>query len=203
MVYVLIIVYAIPSVYKNKKLRAFLMLSSILLQVGVSKYSFLFTSQVPSVLLYRNFLVPVIGYFLLGISIRECSKRNVDKKIAVCGFVVAVILLFIEKTILWRLGAERSSGTYLMSVFVSFFTFILILNREPTTKVEKLITTFGREYSLIFYIIHPQFVKFETRLFNMSNLQQMIGIAFVYTASLISSIIVTDALNRYKLKSRS
>lgn len=202
MVYVLIIMCLAPAIYKNRVVRNIIIAFSVILQVAISKYYFIFTEQEPSALLYRNFLIPVIGYFCIGISIREKSFERFSTGSLSALLLISIMLLFAEKIILQLLGRDRSSGTFLMTPFVAVILFILMLKLNPAGGIGKIIAEFGRKYSLLFYIIHPLFVKFEMRLFDMYGWQRIIGIIFVYALSIAASIICVNTFAKIKTKLR-
>lgn len=201
MVYVLSIMYFVPSLYRNKVIRSAIAIVSILSSVFISKYYFVIFLQEPSILLYRNFLVPVMGYFCLGISIREFEKeRKTSKKILIITTIIASVCLFAEKTILLKAGLDRMSGWYLFSPVLAVLVFEVILQIRPVNGIGRIIAKFGEKNSLLFYILHPLFVKVEVRIFDMNGWQQIIGILFVYIASFIASIVLLKLIAK-KVKS--
>ena len=67
-------------------------------------------------------------------------------------------------------------------------------------KVFAVIATFGRKYSLIFYIIHPLFSRIEYKIFDMNSLQQYLGYIFVVLGSLTFSILYVTMKEKRGIK---
>ena len=203
MVYSLSIMYFVPGLYRNVAIRNAITVVSILSSVLISKYYFIFSLQEPSVLLYRNFLIPVMGYFCLGISIREFEKeRKISKKILIITTIIVICFLFIEKTLFLKVGLDRTSGWYLLSPVLAVLIFEDILHSEAVNGISRLIAEFGEKYSLLFYILHPLFVKIEVQIFNMNGWHQIAGIFFVYIVSVIASIIIRKIIVKIRLYGR-
>ncbi|MBO5192385.1 MAG: acyltransferase [Bacteroides sp.] len=203
MVYVLGIMYFVPGLYRNKTIRNTIAIVSVLSSVLISKYYIVISSQAHSALLYRNFLIPVMGYFCLGISIREFEKkRKISKNILIVTMIIAIVCLFVEKTLFLKVGVDRTSGWYLLTPALAVFIFEVILQSEPVNGIGRLIAEFGEKYSLLFYILHPFFVKIEVRIFDMNGWQQIIGILFVYIASVVASIVIRKKIWKISLYCR-
>ncbi len=94
-----------------------------------------------------------------------------------------------KKYILSALEIDRLSGSYFFSMPLAIAVFGIALSSCWKNKVFAVIATFGRKYSLIFYIIHPLFSRIEYKIFDMNSLQQYLGYIFVVLGSLTFSIL--------------
>lgn len=187
MIYVLLIVWLMPFVWKNKVVR-FIAIISVLLSVPlISKYYFLFSDTQPAMAVYRNFLIPVSAYFLIGITIRQYQDKIIciSKRIRCALCILSILLIFSEKYLLSRLDLDQLSGTYFFTSVFAIMLFCLFLDMNVNNKYKR-IAKFGRKYSLLFYVIHPIFVRVEVKLFNMQGYQQYIGFLMVALCTYIT-----------------
>lgn len=191
MIYVLLFFFWLPSINRNKLFRIVFITLPLILVPLFSKYSLFFCqNQIPADL-YRNSIVPVIAYFLIGIVIRENSDKIISlpfrSRLAIA--VVALVGLIIERTVLLEIqGSDYKSGSYFMTAFLAIAFFIVFLDLGRVQK-GNLLAEFGKKYSLNFYIIHQVFVKIETKIFDVNTVWQYAGVLFVATAGIIAVII--------------
>ncbi len=178
MIYVLLFLYIAPSLWKKKISRYIIVFTTVIGLPLLSKYVYLFDDNIKiSSDLYRNFLIPVAAYFILGIILsehKEFIQKMGSKKWAVI-VIAAVVLISAEKTVFQLLGIHHSKGSFFFTPLLAIAIFSYFLNFNHTGKVAGFFANFGRKYSLMFYVIHPIFVRFEVKIFNMKSWQQYLG----------------------------
>lgn len=195
MVYVLILFYMLPKIKDNTWFRCVFIIIPLFTVPLLSKYFFLFSVTPCSADSYRNSIIPVIAYFLVGVIIRE--KREIITGLSLkyrTGIVVcSVVGLLLERTILLLLqNTDEKSGSYFFTAILAVSVFCLFLDLGTVQHTHSL-AVFGRKYSLNFYIIHQVFVKIETKIFDVNTPWQYVGVAFV-TCSAVTTVIIWDKL---------
>lgn len=192
MIYILVFAWKFSNLWKYKCVRRSIIMLTCFGLPFLSKYIFLIDANAnidPN--LYRNFLIPIAAYFFLGI---ECwEKKEKIQKVGTSNWIlvatISMVCIFLEKYILSALEIDRLSGSYFFSMPLAIAVFGIALSSCWKNKVFAVIATFGRKYSLIFYIIHPLFSRIEYKIFDMNSLQQYLGYIFVVLGSLTFSIL--------------
>lgn len=98
---------------------------------------------------YRNWLIEAFPYFMLGHWIHENQKRiNIQNKTLVAIIVVTTLLCWVER---WIMG--RDFGVNIITIPQVFALFLYGV-KNPTLH-EGAIQRFGRDCSMLVYILHP------------------------------------------------
>ena len=137
----------------------------ILLVIGVMLSQHLFCKSIINEYYWRNYIFFGIPYFGSGLYIKKYEDvlLNTTEKISpkvmlgiICFFVIALITE-------WKIYLKLGSGTgelyfcllpLCVCVFM-YFRYYFVGNR----KIEQILSRWGRDYSLIIYIVHPFFVS--------------------------------------------
>ncbi len=142
------------------------------------------------------FFAPV--FFVLGAMLK---KRRCEFRMSLIFTAVFLVLMAAEATVLKGNGFMRHDSMYLLLVPLMYFLFSLLLQRRGTQKRG------FRHISLIIYIIHPLIILL------IRGASKIIGIEswtvynsllhFLLTAvfSFLAGLIITNVLNRFRLKS--
>lgn len=203
MIYILVFAWKFSNLWKHKSVRRSIIMLTCFGLPFLSKYIFLVDANAnidPD--LYRNFLIPIAAYFFLGI---ECwEKKEKIRKVGTANWIlvatISMVCIFLEKYILSALEIDRLSGSYFFSMPLAIAVFGIALSSCWKNKVFSVIATFGRKYSLIFYIIHPLFSRIEYKIFDMNSLQQYLGYIFVVLGSLMFSILYVTMKEKRGIK---
>lgn len=98
---------------------------------------------------YRNWLIEAFPYFMLGHWIHENQERiNIQNKTLVAIIVVTTLLCWVER---WIMG--RDFGVNIITIPQVFALFLYGV-KNPTLH-EGAIQRFGRDCSMLVYILHP------------------------------------------------
>lgn len=193
MIYVLVFIYALPKLYKSKKIRRILIFVCIAVSLVFGKYSILFFGKEFLPIYTRNAWTIGLPYFLLGIEIKEQAEqiRKIERR-KVAGLVLLfAVLNILERSILVYCNINAARDSYICTTFLAVAVFVLFLsfsNMSPNNVLVK----FGSKYSLALYVIHSLFVRFEVRIFDMDSYQQVFGVLFVFaSASLLAVLLVS------------
>lgn len=201
MIYVLTLFLLVPGIKNNKIFRTVFTLMPLAAVPLLSKYYFFFSETPFPADFYRNSIIPVLSYFIIGIMIRknnECIlKFSLPLRLgAVC---ISLLGLILERAIL--LNVQRmdfKSGSYFFTAILAVAVFVLFLDLGKVD-YNALLAVFGRKYSLNFYIIHQIFVKVETKLFDVNTAWQFVGVAFV-TVITVLVIVSCDKIKTKMIK---
>lgn len=190
MIYVLLLVWTFPFLWKNSISRILLILPTALALPMLSKVLRIARFGI-STSCYRNFLMPVFAYFILGIFCREHMDdiKKMPTKIWALFTGMFSLFLFIEKTIFYLKGNNIATGTYFSLLPLAFCTFCLCQSYEGKNKLGQIIENFGKKYSLYFYILHPVFIRIEKKVFQMDTPQQYLGFVFVVITTCAASVL--------------
>lgn len=194
-IYVLILAWKVPSLWNNKNIRNVVIALTLFGLPFFSKYIYFINHDIIlEPCLYRNFLIPIVAYFFLGILCWEKRKLIVEIGTKKWGALVVLSLLFIciEKFVLSAYQVDRSSGSYFFTMLLAISMFGMSLCFCSNNKILDVVAHFGRKYSLTFYVIHPLFTRIEFKIFDMQTSQQYLGYFFVVICSLVISILVVN-----------
>ena len=199
MIYVLLLIWWLPILWKNRISRVLLILPTALALPLLSKVLRIARFGIPSSS-YRNFLMPVFAYFILGIFCREHMDdiKKIPTKIWVLFTGMFSLFLLLEKTIFYLKGNNIATGTYFSLMPLAFCTFCLCQSYEGGNKLGQMLENFGKKYSLYFYILHPVFIRLEKKIFQMDSSQQYLGFVFVAVMTLFASVLTYQCRQTWK-----
>ncbi len=189
MIYVLLLMYVFPDIYKNKIIRRTLIFVCTAASLILGKYSILFFDREFLTIYTRNAWTIGIPSFLLGVEIKEYSERirKIERRKLILFVVGFIILNIVERTVLIHCNINASRDIYICTTLLAVAVFDLFLSFSNMTQDNGMVK-FGIKYSLALYVIHSFFVKFEVRIFDMNSYQQVFGIIFVFVVSSLSAV---------------
>ena len=197
--YALIIVYFFPRVIYSTRIKWSIILGGELFLVLCGKYSPLVLGiDIPSYIT-RNFLGEGLPFLLMGTEIRKWyDKGNMPtKKKVTTLFVISVILLIIEKSLLLLSGNEGTRESCIMTPIIATIVICYFLVDKNVNK-QSVLSKIGLKYSLIIYIIHPLFVRIEKKVIPMDTWMQYIGVVAVFLMALLTAVMWERILQIYK-----
>lgn len=201
MIYVLILFLIVPGIKDNKIFRTVFTVIPLVAVPLLSKYYVFFNETSCPADLYRNSVVPVLSYFILGIMIRKNYEHilKFSLLLRLSAASISLLGLIVERAIL--LNVQRmdfKSGSYFFTAILAVAVFVLFLDLGKVD-YNSLLAVFGRKYSLSFYMLHQIFVKIETKLFDVDTAWQFVGVAFV-TVITVLVIVSWDKIKSQMIK---
>lgn len=197
MIYVLVITYILPKLWKSRMIRTVIIAVSLILLLLLGKYAVLFFGkEIPSTYTRNAWLVG-FPYFLLGIFIKEnyALIQRMKQKYIIVLVVLSTVFCCIERMILVANNLNASRDSYVFTPVMAVALFILFLTIDVNDH-NNLLVNYGIKYSLALYIIHPLFVRFEVKIFNMNSWWQYVGVAMVFVLSSIIAVIWVNCKNK-------
>lgn len=186
MLYVLIFYILIPKANDNFVLQLLLVVISIISQLLVGKYSFVLGSINSEYLWARSAWTVSFTYFTLGIWIRKyCKYEQLNLQNILLWMISSLIIYTIEFIYLQRVNVKGTG--YMFSIIllsVSTFIYFLHLKRDKPTILSKI----GTKYSLALYMLHPIFVRVETKFIDLHLEVAYVGFLLVTFFSLMLAI---------------
>lgn len=128
----------------------------LLVDLMMGKYSMLFFDRIFPYVWVRNFLFVGLPYTLLGVFLRKV-ELYVDFEKKKIFFLVGIFLFCIasvvEKQMLLYLNLDTPREHFISTTFLSICVFSFCLS--ICQKKSNFLSSFGKSYSLMIYIIHP------------------------------------------------
>ncbi|ODA39132.1 acyltransferase [Desulfosporosinus sp. BG] len=196
--YVLIIVKLVDRFWNRKVLWPFI---PVLLigDLCLGKYSLLLFGREFPYTWVRNFLFVGIPYFCLGDLIYQRRDRIAmiftKRKNLLLSLIAVIALLNIgERFILVSTNVNATRDHYICTTFLALLVFILAQQSKVTdqNKVVDILSTIGRKYSMLIYVIHPAFItcfnltirKVVSRIQILNSMYQVIAPMLVFIVAL-------------------
>ena len=166
--YVIIIVWLVNK-YRLSKYLYYAVPLLLIAGLYLGKYHEIITGHSHEIYISRNFLFTGLPFFTLGLYIKNKEaviKANVNKNLALTGFIVCYFIGFAECLSLKLY--EGIGDMYISTTFAAIFLFVYFLNNKQTN--DNYFSKIGRYESLYIYIFHGVIINVVYRILMIVSL---------------------------------
>ena len=154
MLYALIIYYFLRKDDNRYKMAIKLIPLLLFVNLTLGAYAPLLFGEQLIPMYSRNFLLLGLPYLLLGAKMREINEVKLGNGQLIALFCLLQIMVYVERAVAIHYRGFEDGEYFITTPFLSIVLFLLII-KNPDTFANSPFTQWGRQYSLMIYIMHP------------------------------------------------